>query len=161
VNLPPLSSTSPPANTVEEEDVPELEKHHRTQVVVGVEVEEALGGRPSTGAAPRPLQLPDPGSPSTTTVAEGKSSQIRPATIHEPHSHLRNLEQKEGQQNRRETTHQALSPEHCSPTSPLTPEKLVTGATKRPGALIPQHCRRHRLADAPDTQTAREQHPSG
>jgi len=74
----PQSTSSSPAITVEEEDEPhrELEKPHRTKALVGVEVEEAVGGRPSTGATPQALQLLDLSSPSATTAAEGRTSQI-------------------------------------------------------------------------------------
>ena len=61
------SPLSPPATAAREEDEHplELKKTHRTLALRGVEVEEAVGGRPSTGAAPRLLQLLDLSSPAT------------------------------------------------------------------------------------------------
>ena len=54
-------SSSPPAAATGEEDehLLVLKKTHRTQALKGVEVEVAIGGRASTGAAPRLFQLLD------------------------------------------------------------------------------------------------------
>ena len=81
------SPSSPPATATGEEDEHplELKKTHPTLALRGVEVEEAIGGHPSTGAAPRLLQLLDLRSPQTTTaVAEGRLAQIQPATVLKP-----------------------------------------------------------------------------
>ena len=56
----------------EDEHSHELEKTYRALPLEGVETEEAIGGRPSTGATPRPLQLLDLSSASTTTAVEGE-----------------------------------------------------------------------------------------
>ena len=64
----------------------ELQRPLRAMALVGVAVEKAFGCRPSTGDTPRPLQLPDPRSPSTTAAAEVKPSPIRPPNLHKTHS---------------------------------------------------------------------------
>jgi len=82
-------SNSPPPDIAtgdENERHHELKKPHRTQALIGVAVEKAFSGRPSTGAAPQLLQLPDPRSPSTASIAEGEPSQIRPPILHQIHS---------------------------------------------------------------------------
>jgi len=84
--LPPTSSS--PAIAVEEEaDLHrELPRPHRTLAFEGVAAEVAVGCSPSTGDTPRPLQPPDPRSPSTAAAAEVKPSPIRPPNLHKTHS---------------------------------------------------------------------------
>jgi hypothetical protein len=94
-----------PAATAEEEDEHrlELERFHRTLALSGVEIDtchgkwdEAIGGHPSTGAAPQLLQLPDLDSPPPITATERGLSQIQPSTDHKTNRQLYILE-KEGQ----------------------------------------------------------------
>jgi hypothetical protein len=108
-----------------EEDKPhrELEKPHHTKALVGVEVEEAVGGCPSTGATPQALQLLDLSSPSAATAAEGRASQIQPVTIHKTRSTPRILEDK-GQEQHHLKDDEALArtPVQRLPNSPMAPE---------------------------------------
>ena len=85
-SLPPTSSS--PAIAVEEEaDLHrELPRPHRTLAFEGVAAEVAVGCSPLTGDTSRPLQPPDPRSPSMAAAAEVKPSPIRPPNLHKTHS---------------------------------------------------------------------------
>jgi len=123
--LNPLQPTSSsPAIAVEEEaDLHrELPRPHRTLAFEGVAAEVAIGCSPSTGDTPRPLQLPELRSPSTTTAAEGKPSQIRPPIIHKAHS-LLCLHQAKGQRAHLPTSRPPRAPEHPSQGSPSALER--------------------------------------
>ena len=124
----------------EDEHHHEPEKLHRTQALVEVAVEKAIGGRPSTGAAPRLLQLLDPTSPSTTATIEGKSSRIQPPNNHITRNHLCALEAKEGQQPPHQPERETYQPRtqkqnHPAPAAGIG---VRTSEVKNgPGKLIP------------------------
>jgi len=117
------SFSSPVTTAVEEDERPrELKKSHRTSAFVGVEIEEALGGRASTGTAPQRLQL-DLGSPLTTAVATGNTSQNQPATIRNTHNTPRILDEKGQEQHHlKDDAAPARTPEQKLPNSPAAPE---------------------------------------
>ena len=163
---PRTGSTPPsPAIAAAEEIEPrhELEEPHRTKALEGDEVDtrsaeqdEAIGDRATTGAAPRPLQLQDPGVPSTTSAAEGRTCPIQPATIHITHKQLR-IEEKRGQQKQKHHLTKAMkhwprTPVQELPNSPLAPESRTNGA-RRSWSIIPSRHHHHRLADAARTST--------
>ena len=118
------SSSSSPAAATEEDAGQHLEqeKSHRPQALKGVEEDtrrerrnEAIGGRPSTEAAPRPILRLDLSSPSTDPTAEGRPRQIQPATFH---STSRILEAK-GQEQHHLKGDEDPSPDSCTIASKL------------------------------------------
>jgi len=97
------SSSSSPAAAAEEDAGHHLkqDESHRPQALKRAEVDtrherrdEAIGSRPSAGAASRPVPLLDLSSPSTDPAAEGRPRQIQPTSIHNTHSTSRILEAK-------------------------------------------------------------------
>jgi len=123
----------------------EQEESHRPQALKGVEKDtrrkrrdEAIGGRPSTEAAPRPILLLDPSSPLTTPPPRedrGRSSQP-PSTA--PAAQPASLKQK-GRSNItcRAAKIQARTPVQQLPNSPVAPEWSTIGA-RRSWSIIPR-----------------------
>jgi len=83
--------------------------------------DEAIGGRPSTEAAPRPILLLDLSSPLTDPAVEGRPRQIQPATFHSTRSTSSILEAKGQEQ------HHQKGDEDPSPDSCTTAPKLAGG----------------------------------
>jgi hypothetical protein len=149
---------SSPTAVVEEdlEHHRELEEPHRTLALKGVEVDTrperqdgAVGGHPSTGATPQPLQLLDLSSPSAATAAEGRTSQIQPATIHKTRSKPGILEDKGHEQHHlKDNEALARTPVQKLLNLPMEPERRTIGA-RRSWSIIPlRRCRQRQEKQA-------------
>ena len=96
MNLQESTYSSPAIIVGEEDEHRELEKPLHTVALIRFEVDEAIGGRPSTGAAPQPLQLLDLSSLLTTAAAEERTSHIYPTSIPTPTTSFALLTEKAG-----------------------------------------------------------------
>jgi hypothetical protein len=133
---PPNAPPDAGATVKEDHHHRDLERSHRPLAFEGAEVDtrhrgrdDAVGGRPSTGAAPQPLQILDLSSPSTTTAAAGTSNQIQPANNHISHS-LHHILEKRSQRKHHlpeMTNHRPGTPVQKLSSSPLSPERSNKG----------------------------------
>jgi hypothetical protein len=145
--IPLWSSTSSPAIATEEEEDHrrELEKSHCTKALrwsrsrhPSRRRDEANDDRPSTGAAPQLVQLPDLRSPSTTTAAKGRRRQIRSTNNHNTDEQSR-IQTKVGQQQHHlvKTLREHRTSDRISQTPPSALEKSTAGTKEGWRNIIP------------------------